>query len=153
GQVLKKVYAVQPGEGVFAYARISPDGALLAYASEKGAPPSLQTINRSVRVIEIETGRVAFTEPGVDAYWSPDGKKLIYESFLKGKPSVSVWERSTGRIRRNVAPVSLGDYYSWGQLNGHDVIVTVESNFYQLVNGSAVLPVQRVPFCSGIGVG
>jgi len=33
GPQFQRVYPLKPAEGVFAYARISPDGKLLAYAS------------------------------------------------------------------------------------------------------------------------
>ena len=35
-----RVLPLDPGEGVFAYARISPDGRHLAYASERAAAPA-----------------------------------------------------------------------------------------------------------------
>jgi hypothetical protein len=48
---LERVYALQPEEGVFAYARISPDGRTLAYASET-RPPA-----QPARLVQTPTGR------------------------------------------------------------------------------------------------
>ena len=62
-----KVYPLQAGEGVFAYARISPDGRTLAYAS--------MMRNQTVQtVVDLPASKVLFTEPGIDAYWSLDGR-------------------------------------------------------------------------------
>jgi hypothetical protein len=52
-----------------------------------------------------------------------------------------------------VAPVDLGDYFSWGDVDGRDLIVTIRSNFYFLRGNTAVLPARRVPVCPGIGIG
>ncbi len=147
----ERVLELKPGEGVFAYARISPDGRSLAYASERDHP-SGNGVSRTVTVVELETKRVVFSEPGIDAYWSNDGTRIIYLG-QGGRSSVAIWHHDTGAIARNVAPVGLGDYFSWSVEQGRDLILTIESNFYYLDGDVAVMPNGRVVSCPGIGVG
>ena len=149
----ERVFELQPSEGVFAYARISPDGRFLAYASEMPTPNG-RGITQTVTVVELETKRVVFTEPGIDAYWSNDGTRMIYLSRGGGRrSSVAIRHHDTGAIARDVAPVGLGDYFSWAVDNGRDVIMTIESHFYYLNGDAAVMPAGRVTSCPGIGVG
>ena len=147
-----RVLELKPDEGVFAYARISPDGRFLAYASEMPRPTG-RGILRTVTVVDLQTTRVVFTEPGIDAYWSNDGRRLIYLGQGGARPSVSIRHHDTGAIARDVAPVGLGDYFSWSVENGRDLIMTIQSNFYYLQGDTAVLSHGRVTSCPDIGVG
>jgi hypothetical protein len=140
-----RVLALDPGEGVFAYARISPDGRHLAYASERGG-------SRTVTVVDLKSKKTLFTEPGIDAYFSTDGARMIYLS-MSGRSSVSMYHLADGSVVRGVAPVPLGDYYSWGFRDGKHLILTIRSNYYYLDGDTGVLPAARVPACDGIGVG
>ena len=67
-----RVRALKAEEGAFAYARISPNGRLLVYASEMPDPPGSKAITRTVTVVDLTTQKILFTEPGIDAYWSND---------------------------------------------------------------------------------
>src|SRR5262245_36377748 len=67
------VYTLKPKEGVFAYARISPDGKRLVYASQISARPA-NLRGWAVTLVDLATQKVLFSEPGIDAYWSNDGK-------------------------------------------------------------------------------
>jgi hypothetical protein len=67
-----RVYPLAREEGVFAYSRISPDGRLLAYASETKSL-TRSGIDRTVTLVDLADGKVLFREPGIDAYFSPDG--------------------------------------------------------------------------------
>jgi hypothetical protein len=138
-----RVFALAPAEGVFAYARISPNGKLLAYASERGSA-------RTVTVVDLATGKTLFTEPGIDAYWSNDGRRMIY---LSNRHGVTIRHHDTGEIVRDVAPGSLGDYYSWAVRDGRNLILTIQSNYYYLDGDKAELPHGRVPPCPDIGRG
>src|SRR6516225_10277049 len=73
----ERVYTLNPKEGVFAYARISPDGKRLAYASQINARPSDQR-GWAVNVVDLPTQKILLTRQGIDAYWSSDGKRIIY---------------------------------------------------------------------------
>jgi len=159
-----RAYALQPAEGVFAYSRISPDGNFLAYASltydtnrprqqsaeNLYAAPGTATSMGTVTVVDLKTGKILFTEPGIDAYWSLDGERIIYLSMVKG---VSIWHRTTGQVGRDVAPGSLGDYYSWAVRDGKNLILTISSNYYYLDGDKGAMPNGRVPACPGIGPG
>jgi hypothetical protein len=158
GPIFQKDYPLSAEEGVFAYSRISPDGRYLAYAAERpnalppgnmrsGAPPIAQT----VKVVDLTTRQILFNEVGIDAYWSLDGERIIYSSYAAG--SVSIWHRPDNRIARDVAPPNLGDYYSWGERDGRQLIGTIDSNYYYLDGDKAVLPAGHVSSCPGIGVG
>jgi hypothetical protein len=147
-----RVLELKPDEGVFAYARIAPSGKFLAYASEMRIPNSSRP-TRTVTVVELETKRVVFTEPGIDAYWSNDGTRLIYLSMTGARSSVAIRHHDTGAITRDVAPVPLGDYFSWSVENGRDLIMTIESNFYYLEGDVGIMPHGRVTSCPDIGVG
>ena len=149
---LERVYALQPEEGVFAYARISPDGRTLAYASETRSPLQPARIVQTVTVVDLPSRRVLFSEPGIDAYWSVDGRRMIYQSFAEAAPGVSIRHHASGAIARGVASPSLGDYYSWGVRDGRDLILTITGNYYYL-DGDRALPPARVQPCDGIGVG
>jgi hypothetical protein len=146
------IYPLKPDEGVFAYARISPSGQFLAYASELPDPQNRRSIKRTVTVVDLATRQIVFTEPGIDAYWSDDGQRMIFLSMKDGT-HVAIRHQDTGEIARGVAPVGLGDYFSWGIRDGKNLILTIQSNYYFLNGDQAVLPAQRVTSCDGIGVG
>lgn len=150
---LQRAYALRPGEGVFAYARVSPDGESLAYASEAVLPSDSTRIVQTVEVIDLRSGRVLFEEPGVDAYWSTDGLRVVFLSFLGGRDRVSVWNRSSGTITRDIVPPYLGDYFSWGVRDGRDLILTILGHYFRLEGDTAILPSNTIPSCPGIGAG
>ena len=146
-----RVYALAPREGVFAYARISPSGKTLVYASElkKGSDTT-----ETVTVVDLASRKIKFSEPGIDAYWSNDGTRMIYLSKLDpSRLGVSMRHQDTGVITRDVAPAALGDYFSWAERDGKNVILTIQSNYYPLDGDRGILPARRVNACPGIGVG
>lgn len=145
----EQAYPLKPGEGVFAYSRISPDGHYLAYASEMKT--GNRGITQTVTIVDLAAKNVLFTEPGIDAYFSTDGNRVIYSSQTTG--SVSMRNQTTGEVKRNVAPGRLGDYYSWAKRDGRDLILTITSNYYYLDGDKAVEPYARVQPCPGIGTG
>ena len=150
-QTVTRVHELEPGEGVFAYSRISPSGRYLAYSAERRQ--GRQTL-RTVKVLDLQTGELLFTEPGIDAYWSPDERRIIYLSYRDpGAPSVSVLTLATRNVTRDVAPVSLGDYFSWADDRGRDLILTIRGNYYYLQGDRAELPARRVTSCPRIGMG
>lgn len=152
GPKVERIHELRDQEGVFAYARISPDGASLAYASEKEDSSFPGRHVQTVTVVDIVRRRIIFSEAGIDAYWSPDGARLIYLSKAR-EHSVSIRNHLTGAIVRDIAPVSLGDYYSWGSEAGENTILTILGRYYRLAGDSAVLPASSVPPCPGIGTG
>src|SRR5688572_9489131 len=143
------VFELSASEGVFAYSRISPDGRFLAYASEPRSGGGSRVIN----VVDLTDRRVVFSESGIDAYWSNDGARMIYLSFSGNRSRVSIRHHATGAITRDVAPDSLGDYYSWGIRDGRDLILTIRSRYYFLNGDQAELPAAVLPPCAGIGTG
>ena len=150
GPTFDRIYPLKPAEGVFAYARIAPDGKALAYASEIKNPNGVG-ITQTVTIVDLLSKHVVFAEPGIDAYWSNDGTRVIYSSFQPA--NVSIRHYPGGAITRNVAPNNLGDYYSWSVHDGKDLILTIQSNYYTLDGDHAVMPVSHVTACPGIGVG
>ena len=150
-QTVTRVHQLEPGEGVFAYSRVSPSGRYLAYSAERRE--GRQTL-RTVKVLDLTTGELLFTEPGIDAYWSPDERRIIYLSYQgPAAPSVSVLTLATKAVARGVAPVELGDYFSWADAGGRDLILTIRGNYYYLQGNRAELPTGRVTPCPGIGMG
>ena len=149
----ERVHALRPDEGVFAYARVTPDGRYLAYASQEREIPRGVPAGRTITVVDLRTGQVMYTEPGIDAYWSNDGSRMIYSSFARESQGVSIRHHPGGNVTRQVAPEGLGDYYSWAVRDGRNLIVTILSNYYYLDGDRAVMPHGRVPPCPGIGVG
>lgn len=151
GPRFQRAYALAPSEGVFAYSRISPDGRLLVYASETptrpGRPPA-----QTITVVQLASGQVLFTEPGIDAYWSNDGRRMVYLSYA-AMGGVAIRHHDTGRIARDVAPSQLGDYFSWAVRDGRDMILTIRGNYYYLDGDRGIMPHERVPSCAGIGTG
>ena len=144
-----RLFTLKPKEGVFAYARISPDGRTLVYASEKSDARHPNGIRTVETVVDLTTKKILFSEDGIDAYWSTDGGKIIYS----GGPSVSIRDMKTGALTRDIAPPGLGDYYSWASRDGKDLILTIASNYYYLNDGKAVLPIAKVKSCDKIGTG
>jgi len=149
GPRFEQVYPLEPSEGVFAYARIAPDGRTLAYASEAQSGRALQ---RTIKVVQLATKNVLFTEPGIDAYWSNDGRRMIYLSQT-GAPNVTIRHHDSGELARSVAPMQLGDYFSWAVRDGRNLILTIAGNYYYLDGDRGVMPAGRVPACPGIGTG
>ena len=144
-----KLYTLKPKEGVFAYARISPDGRTLVYASEKSDARHPNGIRTAETVVDLTTKKTLFSEDGIDAYWSLDGQRIIYS----GGPSVTIRDMQSGTLTRDVAPQGLGDYYSWASRDGKDLILTINSNYYYLNGGKAVQPISKVKSCDKIGTG
>src|SRR5688572_27983854 len=148
----ERVYPLKADEGVFAYSRISPDGRYLAYASEMPQPNGYG-ITQTVTVVDLRDRKIVFTEPGIDAYFSPDGERMIYLSQGDRGSNVSIRHHSTGVITRSVAPVALGDYFSWALHEGRHLILTINSNYYYLDGDKAILPARHVEECPSIGTG
>jgi hypothetical protein len=147
----EKAFELKPEEGVFAYARISPDGRTLAYASEYRTRNG--GVTQTVTVVDLKDKKVVFTEPGIDAYWSNDGQRMIYLSFAREGSGVTMRHHATGKITRDVAPQSLGDYFSWAVRDNKNLILTINSNYYYLDGDQSVMPHARVPVCPDIGRG
>jgi hypothetical protein len=151
--IFTKVYPLKAEEGVFAYARISPDGRRLVYASEMPDKPGSKVIKRTVILVDLKTQTILFTDPGIDAYWSNDGMRMIYRSMPGTGDAVAIRHDDTGAVARSIAPVNLGDYYSWAVRDGKNIILTILSNYYYLDGDQGVMPAGRVTPCPGIGVG
>ncbi len=150
-QTVTRIHQLEPGEGVFAYSRISPSGRYLAYSAERREG---RRMLRTVKVLDLKTGELLFTEPGIDAYWSPDERRIIYLSYQDpAAPSVSILTLATRAVTRGVAPVDLGDYFSWATAAGRDLILTIRGYSYYLQGSRAELPARRVASCPGIGTG
>jgi hypothetical protein len=150
-QTVTRVHELGPDEGVFAYSRISPSGRYLAYSAERREG---RQVLRTVKIIDLKTRELLFSEPGIDAYWSPDERRIIYLSYRDPRsPEVAVLTLATRAVTRGVAPVDLGDYFSWADAGGRDLILTIQGNYYQLQGDRALLPAQRVTTCPGIGMG
>jgi hypothetical protein len=143
-----RVFALKPKEGVFAYARISPDGKRLAYASQLGARPSSQR-NWTVTVADLSTQKILFSDAGIDAYWSNDGTRLIYS----GSGGVTVHDVAANTSATYPEVSGLGDYFSWAMRDGKDLILTILNHYYYLNKDGPVLPHATITACPGIGAG
>src|SRR5688572_710524 len=77
---------------------------------------------------------------------------MIYLSQT-GTHNVTIRHHDTGRLTRQIAPVNLGDYYSWGVRDGRNLILTILGNYYFLDGDIGVMPHSRMPPCPGIGTG
>lgn len=146
--VYKSVHTLEPREGVFAYARISPDGTRLAYASQIAARPANQR-DWTVTIVDLATKKTLVSRPGIDAYWSADGKRIIYS----GADGVTILNVDTGAASYAPEASGLGDYFSWAMRDGKDLILTIQSNYYYLNGEKPVLPHAKVPKCDKIGTG
>ncbi len=153
GATFARVLPLKPHEGVFAYARISPSGHQLAYASEMPNPAG-PGITQTETIVDLDTQKVVFTEPGIDGYFSNDNTRMIFLSFAGASGnSVAIRNQKTGLVTRDAALTRFGDYFSWSVRDGKDLIVTIQSNFYFLDGDHAVLPPGHVTNCPGIGTG
>ena len=146
GPHYEHLFTLKPKEGVFAYARISPDGKRLAYASQISARPSAQR-GWSVTAVDLTTQKTLFSENGIDAYWSNDGTRVIYS----GLGGVTIRNVVTNASTAYPEAANLGDYYSWSVRDGKDLIMTIQSNYYYLGNDGPVLPHTKVTTCEAIG--
>ena len=143
-----QIHALKPREGVFAYARISPDGKKLVYASRVNARDPGSPLGYVETLVDLATGNIEFSEAGIDAYFSLDGKRMIYSG-----DGVTIRHNDTGVLAKRIAPGNLGDYYSWAVRDGRDLILTINSNYYYLDGDKAVMPHSRVSSCPTIGTG
>jgi hypothetical protein len=150
GVRFERAYALAPSEGVFAYSRISTDGKTLAYASETRSGGALA---RTITVVDLASGKVVFSQPGIDAYFSNDGRRMIYLASNPGRASDVAIRHQSGQITRNVAPAGLGDYFSWAVRDGRNLILTIFGNYYYLNGDLGVMPHSSVTSCPGIGGG
>ena len=148
----ERVHALRSDEGIFAYARVTPDGRYMAYASQERDTRDFSPV-RIINVVDLRRHEVVYTEPGIDAYWSNDGTRMIYTGVVDGAPNVTIRHHPRGDITRNAAPATLGDYYSWATKEGRDVILTILGNYFFLDGDRGQMPHSRVPACPGIGVG
>ena len=143
-----RVYTLTPKEGVFAYARISPDGRRLVYASQISARPANQR-DWTVTMVDLATKKTLLSESGIDAYFSPDGRRLVYS----GSGGVNIRNLETGAAGAFVEVAGLGDYFSWGNRDGKDLILTIQNNYYYLDGDAPTRPYKKVPACERIGTG
>ena len=148
GPRYERVFTLKPKEGVFAYARISPDGKRLAYASQISARPNAQR-SWSVTAVDLVTKKLLFSENGIDAYWSNDGARVIYS----GNSGVTIRDVVTNESKAYPQASPLGDYFSWSVRDGKDLVMTIQSNYYYVTKDGPVLPHTRVTACDGIGTG
>jgi hypothetical protein len=153
GVRLTRAFPLRSVERVFAYSRISPDGATLAYSSEMPDPALAGGVTRTIRLVDLASGTILLEEPGIDPYWSPGGDRFIYLSLVGEEPSVTVRRFPLGAVVREVASPELGDYFSWGVRDGRDVILTVKNNFYLLDSASRAGASGRVASCPRFGTG
>jgi len=131
---------------VFAYSRISGDGRFLAYSSTPKAGSHSGIDARVMRVLDLQTGREVFKDPGIDGYWAPDGTRLIYKKRLDRKYIVAIWNRLTSAVTLDVMPTQLGDYYSWGASSSGETLLTIDGWFLR-VNGTTVSEPAQIPEC------
>ena len=146
----QRVYSLKPDEGVFAYSRISPDGRYITYGSQplRGSRPA-DWRETTIKVVDLASKKLLFSENGMDGYFSTDGGRMIYLS-MKGRFSVSIWHLATGKATRDIARQGLGDYYSWATRDGRDLILTIDGNYYNLRKDKAQKHATVRP-CPGIG--
>ena len=128
----EKIFPLKANEGVFAYARISPNGHYLAYAF-RNARGVLQTET----VVDLKDQSVVFTEPGNDGYSRMTTNGDLPQFCPSGQGGVTIWHQRTGALSRNVAPPMLGDYFSWSVRNGKNVILTIRATS---MNSTAIRP-------------
>jgi len=139
-----KIHRLTPREGVFAYARISPDGKRLVYASNLARGNSLPQWTETI--VDLATGKTLWTGDGIDAWWPPDGTRIIYSG-----DGVTIRNIETGDVTTSREAGRLGDYFSWASRDGRDLILTIQSNYYYLDANRPVLPHTKVSACPMIG--
>jgi hypothetical protein len=106
-----------------------------------------------LRIHDLKSHRVIYEERGIDGYWSPSGESLVYKAKLHDSYSVSIWNRHTGKITRDVIATSLGDYYSWGANGQQNTLLTINGWFVSIAANHAASAPQHIPECEGIGRG
>ena len=147
---LVRIHDLDSEERVFAYSRISPDGRLLAYTSERQRRDG--SADRMVKVINIQTKSAVFAESGIDPYWSPAGDRLVFISHASDPPTISIVNIRTRQVRRNIASVELGDYPSWGRSSdGGDVLLTIKGNYFLLNQQLPSFSYKTIPSCADLG--
>lgn len=151
GQTYRKVLAVPNDQRVYAYARISHSGRFLVYTANRSGSPTIW--QPTLRVVSLKTGRIIFEQNGLDGFWSPDDRKIIFISWAGPQPQVAIADTKSWAVTKDVAPVTLGDYLSWASVRGRDLIMTIQGQSYWLVKGRAVLPSDSLQPCPGIGTG
>lgn len=97
--------------------RVSPDGRLVAYFSER------DLFSIDLFIADTQTGRVlhrlssSATDPHFDSLefldsagaWSPDGKSLVLTAVRSGKPVLAVLDPMSGSVRHEIALPGLDD--------------------------------------------
>ena len=149
--LIDRVHALDEQESTFAYSRISPDGRFLAYTSLR-LDASNRT-SRNIHVVDLSTGSLIFGTRGLDGYWSPTGRKLVFRDQSSQTDTVSILDIDTSFVTRDVAPVELGDYFSWGIDDGQSIIATNKNNYYYLGGRKALMPSRHIVPCDRNSVG
>lgn len=150
GVDVRSVYELSESETVFAYSRISADGDLLTYTSQPRGTG--EGVHWRIKLIRLSTGRELFSDTGFDGYFSPDGKRLIYRAVKGDRQTVVVRDIGAERAIEDVAPVELGDYYSWGKRDASDMVLTVRGHYFFLDRlGRGIMPANTMRHCPELG--
>ncbi len=107
------------GMAVEAEPSVSPDGAHVAFTSQRDDPGGDIVVARMANAALVERRNLTPATPptlGPDRTpaWSPDGQRIAFIAYRSGSPALWLMDRDGGNPRRITAPANEGDFSpSW----------------------------------------
>jgi TolB protein len=120
---------IQPGGQYCFQPAWSPDGGLIAFASDRDGNSEIYTLRPDGSDLKRLT-----TEPGIDCRprWSPDGQWLAFTSNRTGREDVYLLRRDGSDLRPLTAHPAVDDHAAWSPDGQHLAFISLRDGGFDL---------------------